>query len=223
MKDRSVIIGAGTQGQVYASYLLEAGIDIIGFIDDKQELIGKSVIGIPVLGCYKDLYTTTFKEKIESVYCPIGDNHIRVEYLSMLQKEGYKIPSFIHPSVSIAPDVTLGKAIYMLVGNIVMPHTTIGNYIMINQASTIAHHVKIEDGTFMSSGVNIGARIHVKEKAYIGMGVTVMTGVENLGENCLLGAGSVIIKNVPDNAVMVGNPGRILKYKQSDKNVQCTP
>lgn len=223
MKERSIIIGAGTQGQVYASYLIEAGINIIGFIDDNPELIGKTVCNIPVLGCYKDLYTNPFKDTIESVYCPIGDNHIRVQYLSRLENQGYNIPSFIHPSVSIAPDVSIGKAVYMLVGNIVMPHTIIGNYIMINQASTIAHHVRIEDGTFMSSGVNIGACIHVKEKAYIGMGVTVMTGVQSLGEDCLLGAGCVIIKDVPDHAVMVGNPGRILKYKQSDKNVQCKP
>ncbi|WP_417360442.1 NeuD/PglB/VioB family sugar acetyltransferase [Galbibacter sp.] len=223
MKDRSVIIGAGTQGQVYASYLIEAGIHIIGFIDDNPQLIGEKVNGLPVIGCYLDLYTNSFKEDIQSVYCPIGDNHIRVEYLSAMQQEGYNIPSFIHPSVSIGPDVILGQAIYMLVGNIVMPHTTLGNYIMINQASTIAHHVKIEDGAFMSSGVNIGACIHVQEKAYIGMGVTVMTGVQSLGRNCLLGAGSVIIKDVPENAVMVGNPGRILKYQKNDNNVQCKP
>jgi len=223
MRDRAVIIGAGTQGQVYASYLMEAGIDIIGFIDDNPILFRKKVNNIPVIGCYKDLYTSSFKENIQSVYCPIGNNHIRVQYLSALHQEGYRIPSFIHPSVSIAPDVTLGQANYMLVGNIIMPHTTLGDYIMINQASTIAHHVKIEDGTFMSSGVNIGACIHVQKKAYIGMGVTVMTGVQSIGSNCLLGAGCVIIKNVPDNAVMVGNPGRIIKYQKSNNHVQCQP
>lgn len=223
MRDKSVIIGAGTHGQIYASYLLEAGIDIVGFIDDNPSLFGKKVVGVPVIGCYSDLFTSRFKENIQAVYCPIGDNHIRVEYLTELHKEGYKIPSFIHPSVSIGPDVTLGKAIYMLVGNIVMPHTTLGNYIMINQASTIAHHVIVEDGTFMSSGVNVGAGIRVCEKTYIGMGVTVMTGVKSLGKNCLLGAGSVIIKDVPENAVMVGNPGRVLKYQKNDYNVQCKP
>src|SRR5690606_4653761 len=199
MKDRSVIIGAGTQGQIYASYLIEANIDIIGFIDDNPLLIGKKVNGIPVLGSYRDLYTPEFKQEIQAVYCPIGDNHIRVEYLSALHKEGYKIPSFIHPSVSIGPDVILGQAVYMLVGNIVMPFTTIGSFLMVNQASTIAHHVKIDDGVFMSSGVNVGACMHVQEKAYIGMGVTVMTGVKSIGKNCLLGAGCVIIKDVPDN------------------------
>ncbi|MBQ0733116.1 NeuD/PglB/VioB family sugar acetyltransferase [Aquimarina celericrescens] len=210
----AVIIGAGTQGQVYASYLKEAGVDIIGFIDDNPDLQGNMVLGIPVLGKYKDLFLKEFKDKIQDVYCPIGVNSVRVEYLSTLKKEGYGIPGFLHHTVSIAPDVTIGEAVYMLAGNIVMPHTTIGNYIMINMDSTIAHHVTLEDGVFMSSGVNIGALIHVKEKAYIGMGVTAMTGINEIGKDTLIGAGTVIIKDVPDYTTVVGNPGRVIKTKQ---------
>ncbi|WP_109300660.1 acetyltransferase [Aquimarina sp. AU474] len=210
----AVIIGAGTQGQVYASYLKEAGANIIGFIDDNPELENKNVLGIPVLGKYKDLFLDEFKKKIQDVYCPIGVNAIRVEYLSTLKKEGYGIPGFLHHTVSIAPDVTIGEAVYMLAGNIVMPHTTIGNYIMINMDSTIAHHVTLEDGVFMSSGVNIGALIHVKENAYVGMGVTAMTGVKEIGRDTLIGAGTVIIKDVPDYTTTVGNPGRVIKTKQ---------
>ena len=109
----------------------------------------------------------------------------------------------------------MGEAVYMLAGNIVMPHTTIGNYIMINMDSTIAHHVTVEDGVFMSSGVNIGALINVRERAYIGMGVTAMTGVKEIGHDCLLGAGTVIIRDVPANATVVGNPGRVIKTKEA--------
>lgn len=210
----AVIIGAGTQGQVYASYLKEAGVNIIGFIDDNPDLENKEVIGIPVLGKYKDLFLEDFKSKIQDVYCPIGVNSVRVEYLSTLKKEGYGIPGFLHHTVSIAPDVTIGEAVYMLAGNIVMPHTTIGNYIMINMDSTIAHHVTLEDGVFMSSGVNIGALINVRENAYIGMGVTAMTGVEEIGKETLVGAGTVIIKDVPEYATVVGNPARVIKTKQ---------
>ncbi len=210
----AVIIGAGTQGQVYASYLKEAGIHIIGFIDDNPDLEEKEVIGIPVLGKYKDLFLDELKNKIQDVYCPIGINSVRVAYLSTLKKEGYGIPGFLHHTVSIAPDVVIGEAVYMLAGNIVMPHTTIGNYIMINMDSTIAHHVTLEDGVFLSSGVNIGALIHVKENAYIGMGVTAMTGVNEIGKETLIGAGTVIIKDVPDYTTVVGNPGRIIKTKQ---------
>ncbi|MBP2832004.1 NeuD/PglB/VioB family sugar acetyltransferase [Aquimarina sp. U1-2] len=209
----AVIIGAGTQGQVYASYLKEAGVSIIGFIDDNVNLQGQDVIGIPVLGKYEDLFLQEFKDKIQDVYCPIGVNSIRVKYLSTLKKEGYGIPGFLHHTVSIAPDVTIGEAVYMLAGNIVMPHTQIGNYIMINMDSTIAHHVTLEDGVFMSSGVNIGALIHVKKRAYIGMGVTAMTGIREIGEDSLLGAGTVVIEDVPDRTTIVGNPGRIINTK----------
>ena len=84
----SVIIGAGTHGQIYASYLKEAGINIIGFIDDNPNLIGKEVINIPVIGKYKDLFLQEFKDRIQDVYCPIGVNAVRIEYLSTLKKEG---------------------------------------------------------------------------------------------------------------------------------------
>lgn len=47
---RSVIIGAGTYGEVYLSYLQEAGVEIIGFLDDSKALHGKLVRNIPVLG-----------------------------------------------------------------------------------------------------------------------------------------------------------------------------
>src|SRR5690606_20458049 len=110
MNSAAVIIGAGTQGQVYASYLKEAGVNIIGFMDDDINLIGKKVIDIPVLGTYEDLFTTKFKSMVNDVYCPIGVNSVRVNYLSSLKKEGYGIPGFIHHTVSIAPDVTIGEA-----------------------------------------------------------------------------------------------------------------
>ncbi len=219
--ENSVIIGAGTQGQVFASYLKEAGVNLIGFIDDSQELEGKNILGLPVLGKYNDLFEDTLKNRVQNIYCPIGDNAIRSKYLSTLKKEGYNIPSFIHRSVSIAPDVILGEAIYMLAGNIVMPFTKIGSYLMVNQGSTIAHHVEVGEGVFISSGVNIGASMIVEDRAYIGMGVTAMTGIKKIGKDCLLGAGAVIIRDVPDYATVVGNPGRVIKIKNQTKNMDA--
>lgn len=47
---KSIIIGAGTYGEVYAAYLQEGGVDIVGFLDDNVNLHAKYVRGIPVLG-----------------------------------------------------------------------------------------------------------------------------------------------------------------------------
>ena len=50
----------------------------------------------------------------------------------------------------------------------------------------------------------------VKKGASIGTSATVLCGV-TIGENAIIGAGSVVTKDVPDNAVVVGNPARILR------------
>lgn len=61
MNMKSVIIGAGTYGEVYLAYLQEAGIEIVGFLDDNPRYINQKVCGIPVLGeldflaCLKDV------------------------------------------------------------------------------------------------------------------------------------------------------------------------
>ena len=51
----------------------------------------------------------------------------------------------------------------------------------------------------------------IKKGASIGANATILPGI-TLGENCLVGAGSVVTKDVPQNAIVVGNPAKILRY-----------
>lgn len=52
--------------------------------------------------------------------------------------------------------------------------------------------------------------VHIKKNAWIGAGVTILPGV-TIGENAIVGAASVVTKDVPDNAIVVGNPARVLR------------
>ena len=211
MNERSIIIGAGTYGQTYAAYLAEADIDIVGFIDDDPSLCGEEVSGIPVIGNFDSLKTSSFKKSITNVYCPIGDNIIREKYLRESKKMGYKIPSFIHASAHIAPNVQMGEANYVLAGSVIMPHTITADYLMVSVGSTIGHHVNIGKSVFISSGVRIGANLSLQKYSFIGIGATVMSNIGEIGEEALIGAGSVIIRNVEPYTTVVGNPGHVIK------------
>lgn len=211
---KSIIIGAGTYGEVYLAYLREAGVDVVGFIDDNPKLWNYYVQGIPVLGGIDLLEKINETIGIEAVYCPIGDNLFRVHVLDKAQNLGYCIPNYIHPSVNIAPEVCIShKGVYILPNTTILPHVYIEDYVMISTGTNIIHHSKLKKGVFLSNGVNLGANIIAKEYAYVGMGATIMTGVKELGSNCLIGAGAVVIKDVPDNAVMAGIPAKVVRIR----------
>jgi sugar O-acyltransferase (sialic acid O-acetyltransferase NeuD family) len=208
--EEAIIVGAGTYGQVYAKYL-QSKYKIIGFIDDNEEIANDTIDGIKILGNRNFLFEKINKDV--SVFVPIGNNHIRFDLLSILNKKGFNTPSFIHPDTIIHESVQLGHAVYILPGTNIMPCTVIKDYVMISIGVNISHHSTIRGGCFFSHGVNIGASIYIEEKAYFGIGSTVMTGIKRVGFNSLVGAGSVVINDIPDNAIVAGVPARILRYK----------
>lgn len=58
--------------------------------------------------------------------------------------------------------------------------------------------------------------VHIKRNVWIGVNVTILPGV-TIGENAIIGACAVVTKDVPDNAVAVGNPARVIKYLDGTK------
>lgn len=211
---KSVIIGAGTYGEVYLAYLQEAGVDVVGFLDDSDSMQGTAVRGVPVLGKVDLLETLAGTHGVRAVYCPLGNNRLRVQFLKKARELGYETPNYIHPSVVLSPNVKLGQGVYILLGTTIMPYAEIRDFVMISMSVHLAHHTVLNEGTFLSTGVNFGASMVAEKFAYVGISATIMTGVKNLGEDCLVGAGAVVIKDVPAHAVVAGVPAKVLKFKQ---------
>ncbi|AJA70382.1 Acetyltransferase (isoleucine patch superfamily) [Myroides sp. A21] len=212
MQEQAIIIGAGTYGQVYAEYL-KKNYEILGFVDDNIELKDMRVNGYRVLGNVNWLFSKCNRKV--NIFVPIGNNIVRVSLLTKLEQQGFNIPSYIHPSVNMHNSVKVGKAVYVLPACNFMPLSVIEDFVMISMGVNVAHHTVLGKGSFYSQGNNVGASINIKENAYSGIGVTIMTGVKEIGANSLLGAGAVIIRDVPDCAVVVGNPGKIIKYNEA--------
>lgn len=206
-----IIVGCGTYGQVYAEYLAEL-YNIVGFIDDDCSLHGQTIMGHKVLGDKSYLFKEVDKTKV-SVFVPIGNNDVRLNYLNELSERGFNTPSFIHNTAIIHKNVKIGKGVYILPGVKIMPCTVIKDNVMISMGVNIAHHTIIEEGCFFSQGTNIGASVLIKEKAYFGISSTLMTGVKEVGRDTLIGAGAVVINDIPDSAVVAGVPAKVLRFK----------
>ena len=112
-------------------------------------------------------------------------------------------------------------------------HVFIENDVLIGNSVTVKCGVQLWDGITIEDNVFIGPnatftndpfprskeyldvypRTLIKERASIGANATILPGLE-IGANCMVGAGAVVTRDVPENAIVLGNPARIVGYTQ---------
>lgn len=211
--DKAIIVGAGTYGEVYSEYITENfQYELVGFVDDDTSKHGKIVNGYRVLGNVDYLKTVENRNTI-SVFVPIGNNDVRCRILNFCRYLGFNTPGFIHKSCTIHNTVKMGQSVYILPSTSIMPFTQLEDNVMISMGVNIAHHSLICNSSFVSQGANIGASLKIGAQSFIGIASTIMTGISEIGENVTVGAGAVVIRDVPSKVIVAGVPAKIIKYK----------
>lgn len=196
------------------AYYLRSEYTVIGFLDDDISSHGKLVNGLPVIGSSAELQNLR-PEKIDAVFSPIGNNNARAEKLENARNLGFLTPNYVSQGAQVASILNANSGIYILAGSVVMPFVEIGISSMISIGANIAHHTVLGDGNFISTGCNIGAGISIGKNANFGIGSTVMTGVKNIGDNVVVGAGAVVIRDIQSNTIVAGVPAKPLSKNDS--------
>lgn len=108
--------------------------------------------------------------------------------------------------------VHFGKNIYANFGLTLVDdtHIYVGDYTMFGPHVTVAtagHPILPE---LREQGYQYNAAVHIGKNCWLGAGVVIVPGV-TIGDNVVIGAGSIVTKDLPDNVVAVGNPCRVLR------------
>jgi len=205
-----IIIGAGGHGQVVADILIkshESGSQIkpIGYLDDDSNLQGSIYNGLPVFGGISTISDIPH----DAIIIALGNNRTRSEMFHYFQEKKEKFINAIHPKSILSNDIKTGVGIMICAGVIINSGSVIGSNVIINTGSTIDHHNTINNHTHIAPGVNTGGEVTVGEGALIGIGATVVPMI-SIGAWSVVGAGSVVCRNLPDSIKAIGIPAKII-------------
>lgn len=210
-----VIIGVGGFGREVA-WLVERinnvnpTWNLIGFIDDNEKLHGSIVGGYPVLGCCDWLNQN--KNDVYAV-CAIGASKIRRKVIEKLDE--VKFATIVDPSVIISDKIVIGNGSIICAGTIATVNIEIGSHVIINLDCTIGHDAVLKDFVTLYPSVNISGNTVLEECVEMGTGSQIIQGLR-VGEGTIVGAGAVVVKELPRECTAVGSPARAIKYHEEN-------
>jgi acetyltransferase EpsM len=213
---RPIYIIGGSGGGMIAASIVEESKDMYveGFLNDF----------IPVgnaIGKYKKYPIVGTTDKIDEILSTT-DAQIFVAYKTMkkerqmLEKlEKLNIPedrfvSLFH-STAIIPHgfCSIGKGVLLAANSQLSSDTTIGNNCILFGGAFLGHDSTLERYVTVANNVSIGARVNIGAASHIGSNASIKEGV-SIGKYSLIGIGAVIVKDIPENVIAVGNPARII-------------
>ena len=205
-KDKVLIFGAGGHGKVVLDILIESGASVFGFIDEDKAKIGQEIRGFAVLGDFSYFE----KKKSISIALGIGNNVIREKIFNKAKNMGIGIVSAIHPKAIVSKDVKIGEGVVIMPGAVINTGAVLNEGAVVNTGATVDHDSYLEKFCQIWPGAHLAGSVRVGEFSYVGTGASVIQNI-NIGKNVMIGAGAVIISDVPDNVIIAGNPGRVIK------------
>ena len=196
------LFGASGHCKVVIDIIQKLNFEVIeGIIDDNPET--DKIFNIPVI---KTPETNFFHNK--SIIISIGNNEIRKKVANRFSAI-YLVA--IHPNTTLGFNVSIDEGTVIMAGTIINSDVSIGRHCIINSNAVVEHDCYLENFVHISPSASLAGNVFVGEGSHVGIGAVIIQGVK-IGKWVTVGAGAVILKDVPDFAVIVGNPGKIIKY-----------
>ena len=212
MKDL-MIIGASGFGREVA-WLTERinevspSWNLKGFIDDNEALWGTEVDGIKVLGgcdhvaSYPQAYYV----------CAVAASKTRKRIIGKLKTlvSDIRFATLIDPSVIVSERAEIGNGSVICAGSIISVDLKIMQHVIVDWNCTVGHDVTMESFVTLYPNVNVSGNTKIEECVELGTGTQIIQG-KTIGRDTIVGAGSVVVRDLPSGCTAVGIPAKPIK------------
>jgi len=182
--------------------------ELIGFIDENEENHGKIICDLPILGGFEWFDKNNYSDMY--VINAVGFPKSKKKVIEKAISKKLKFCSVIHPSVRMSQYLEIGKGTIIAAGNILTTQIRIGDHVILNLDCTVGHDSIIEDYCTIAPGSHISGNVRFEEGVDFGTGSVIIQGV-TVGAWSIIGAGAVVISEIPPNVTAVGVPAKVIK------------
>ncbi|KYG82871.1 acetyltransferase [Roseivirga echinicomitans] len=195
-----ILIGASGHAKVILDILEQNEIKVECLVDANPSLI--SLCG------YAVVHDSVFNFEGKDAILSIGSNEVRKKLNDLLP---CTFKTAIHPKAILDKTVKVGEGTVVMAGVVLNRDVAVGKHVIINTSASVDHDNHIKDYVHISPNATLCGTVTVGEGTHIGAGATIIPNI-SIGKWAIIGAGAVVISDIPDFAVAVGNPARIIKY-----------
>jgi sugar O-acyltransferase (sialic acid O-acetyltransferase NeuD family) len=183
--------------------------NVLGFVDDDKSLWGKTLCGVEVLGG-REVFSHFPSAQVLAVPGNPQTFLGRDEIIAGLSLSEDRFATIIDPRARMAPDSKIGTNTLVMANAIISASVVIGKHCAVLPNTVIAHESRIEDYTLVGANVIVSGFCTIGRSCYIGSGSSIRDHV-TINAQSLVGIGSCVLKDVPEKAVVLGNPARFLR------------
>lgn len=203
-----VILGAGGHGRelldiVEAINANNPRYEFLGFLDDtggNDALLTRR--NTTVIGPISDL------ERIDAVYAiGMGASEARRRFDQLATSWGRQAAVLIHPEATLGSDLTTSPGCVIAAGARVTTHTSLGRHTHLNINATVSHDCSLGDYVTLSPGSHVSGWTVLEHGVTLGTGAITKDRI-NIGEGSIVGAGAVVVADVPAFVIAKGVPAR---------------
>ncbi|MCQ2076702.1 MAG: acetyltransferase [Bacteroidaceae bacterium] len=190
-----ILYGASGHGKVIKDIVEANGGQVKAFVDDNLAI--NELAGLPVLHKVDDT---------ESVIVSIGVNATRKKIVEKLKCH---FGVAIHPSAVVSPSAKIGEGTVVMAGAVINAGAVIGKHCIINTGASVDHECVLGDYVHIAPHAALCGQVHVGEGTLMGVGSCAIPCMK-IGSWTTVGAGSTVVRDVPDGVTVVGNPARVI-------------